>query len=96
MPNQLERIDGGETTICEPKLVGCKILEDDQPDNLPDPIDRDGDGYHDWWCPYCRDGWVLNVDNDWRCVEFHSTSTTVPDVSMEIDVLNVNQDGSHQ
>jgi len=51
MPNQLERIDGGETTICEPKLVGCKILEDDQPYNLPDPIDRDGDGYHDWWCP---------------------------------------------
>jgi len=51
MPNQLERIDGGETSICEPKLVGCKILEDDQPDNLPDPIDRDGDGYHDWWCP---------------------------------------------
>jgi len=32
-------------------------------------------------------GDVLNVKN---------TSTTVPDVSMEIDVLNVNQDGSHQ
>lgn len=68
MPDQEKRLLAGQTEICEPKLEGCKILEEDQPGDLPEAIDQDEDGFKDWWCPACRDGWVLDVDNyPWRC-----------------------------
>jgi len=41
------------------------------------------------------DGYSMSITTG-DVLNVKSTSTTVPDASMEIDALNVNQDGSHQ